>query len=98
MLLAIISPPVLAHPLLPLPPFPVLAPGTPAPPYCVPHSNHPLIVLALSIVVPGAAIQTPLTPVPLVILILKLATTDLRNAIVIYCVPVSALLFGPTGR
>lgn len=47
--------------------------------------------------VPGAAIKSPAMPVD-VILMSKLATVCLLKAKVKYCVPVSPLLSGPTGR
>ena len=97
----ITSAPVNAHPFEPLPPVPLAAPGTPAPAYCVYASSHPLMVLVgpgnpgvgdenppESIVVPGAAIQTPATPVVVVSLMSKLARLGLANAKVKYCVVV----------
>ena len=54
-----VSPELNAQPLDPLPPEPVLAPGTPEPPYVVEQSNHPFNELALSIAVPGAAMNMP---------------------------------------
>ena len=70
----------------------------PDPAYAVSALNHPFKPLVLSILVPGAAIQRPEIPLELVILISKLATTFLLKAKVKYCVPVSPLLFGPTGK
>ena len=109
----ITSAPVRAHPFEPLPPVP-LAPGPPDPAYCVDASNQPLMVLVgpgnpgvgdvnplLSMVVPGAAIQTPATPVAEVILMSKLARLGLANAKVKYCVlvrPPATDKFGPTGK
>ena len=110
----ITSAPVKAHPFEPLPPVPLAAPGTPDPAYCVYVSSHPLMVLVgpgnpgvgdenppESIVVPGAASQTPATPVVVVNLMSKLARLGLANAKVKYCVlvrfpPIDK--FGPTGK
>ena len=72
-------------------------PGIPAPAYCDVPSIQPFNPDAASIAVPGAANQTPATPV-LLILRSKFATTFLRNANVKYCVPVSPLLLGPAGK
>ena len=94
----ILSPVVNAQPLEPLPPFPVSLPGTPEPAYVTLVSNQPFNPLALSIAVPGAAMKQPAIPVVLTIFRSKLATVCLLNANVKYCVPVSPLLFGPTGR
>jgi hypothetical protein len=52
----ILSPEVNAQPLDPLPPAPVLAPGTPDPAYAMEASIQPFSVDAESIAVPGAAI------------------------------------------
>ena len=76
----ILSPDVNAQPLEPFPPLPVSAPGTPDPPYVVPASNQPLRVEAVSIPVPGAAMNTPLT-VPVNVSV-KFAMVVLLNAIV----------------
>ena len=92
------SAPVLAHPSLPLPPEPVLLPGTPTPAYWVPVSNQPFNPLALSTPVPGAAIHKPAIPVDEFIAMSKFATTALRNAKVKYCLPVSPDLSGPAGK
>ena len=92
------SAPVLAHPSLPLPPPPVLLPGTPAPAYCERVSNQPFRPLALSIPVPGDAIHNPAIPVDELIAMSKFATTCLRNAKVKYCLPVSPDLSGPAGK
>ena len=92
----ILSPDVNAQPLEQLPPEPVLAPGTPEPPYVVDASNQPLSDEAESIAVPGAAMNTPLT-VPVRVRS-KLAILVLLNAMVKYCVPVSLLRSGPAGR
>ena len=74
----ILSPDVNAHPLDPLPPVPVLAPGTPDPAYDREASNHPLSVEVSSIAVPGDAIKTPETfPVRVTV---KLAVAVLRKA------------------
>ena len=54
--------------------------------------------LELSILVPGNAIQQPAIPLELVICTSKFATIFLLNAKVKYCVPVSPLLSGPTGK
>jgi hypothetical protein len=54
-----LSPELNAQPLDPFPPLPVSAPGTPDPPYVVEQSNQPFNVLALSIAVPGAAMNMP---------------------------------------
>ena len=74
----ILSPDVNAHPLDPLPPAPVLAPGTPDPAYDTEASNHPLSVEVSSIAVPGAAMKNPET-VPVRVTV-KLATEVLRKA------------------
>ena len=110
----ITSAPVRAHPFDPLPPVPLAAPGTPDPAYCVDASSQPLMVLVgpgnpgvgdenplLSMVVPGAATQTPATPVVVVNLTSKLARLGLANAKVKYCVLVLLPVtdkFGPTGK
>ena len=94
----ILSAPVNAQPLLPLPLLSVLAPGMPDPAYCVAASSHPFSVDDESIAVPGAAIHNPLIPELDVILMSKLATACLRKANVKYCVPVSAERFGPAGK
>jgi len=54
----ILSPDVNAQPFEPLPPLPVLLPGVPDPPYVVEASIQPFNPLALSMLVPGAAIKT----------------------------------------
>jgi hypothetical protein len=93
---------------------PLAAPGTPDPAYCVNASSHPLILLVgpgnpgvgdenplLSMVVPGAATQTPATPVVVVNLTSKFARLGLANAKVKYCVLVLLPVtdkFGPTGK
>jgi hypothetical protein len=50
-----------AQPSLPLPPAPILAPGTPAPAYAVAMSIHPLALDVESINDPGKATHNPAT-------------------------------------
>ena len=84
MLLNILSDPVAATPLLPLPPLARFCPGRPAPLYCIPQSNQPFKELELSVALPGSAINAPNIPVGLIKLIVNPATAVLLKAKVAY--------------
>ena len=93
----ILSEPVSAIPLLPLPPLPVFVPGTPEPAYCIDASPQPFIPDAESIAVLGTATKSPDT-LPVSVM-LKRETVVLLNAKTKCCAPdLPVFKSGPAGK